>query len=296
MKKKVVFAFIGGDQRQRGAIYLLAQEGYLVKVFGFSDILHENVQIYDVPTRDFYECHVLMLPIPYKNSKGQLNIVTSVESLSIDSILGSLSSEVVVILGKADALWQEAAKNYGISYYDIVEEESFSVLNAIPSAEGAIQRAMERTDITLHGANILILGYGRIGKVLGRMLKSLGANVCVEARKNEDMAWIYEESLMSIHLKDLDTVLGSQDIVFNTIPHPILTRERLSKIRSGCIVIDLASHPGGTDFKAAEDFGIRANLDLSLPGIVAPKTAAKIVCQVTKEIMQRHFHYDIMGG
>lgn len=296
MKKKIVFTFIGGDNRQKNGIYLLAQEGFRVKVFGFNDIIHENVEIYDVLCGELFDSHVLMLPIPYNNNKGCINIQSIASNLSIEAMFSYINPDTVVILGKADKKFIENAKKYSISYYDILEEESFSVMNAIPSAEGAIQRAMERTEITLHDAKVLVLGYGRIGKVLTRMLKGIGSQVAAAARKNEDIAWIRESGYQAVHINNIDNILSEQDVIFNTIPAMILDRSKLAKVDSKCIIIDLASIPGGVDFDAAKDFGILASHDLSLPGIVAPKTAASIICRVTREILQAHFHYDVMGG
>ena len=183
--------------------------------------------------------------------------------------------------------FRQQVKAAGIPYFDILKEESFSVLNAIPTAEGAIQRAMEKTDITLHGANVLVLGYGRIGKSLSRMLKGIGAKVTVEARKQEDLAWIYDNGYNGVHLDQLDEVLSTQQIIFNTIPHLVLTRERLLKVDKDAVIIDLASAPGGVDYIAAQELGIKAYLELSLPGIVAPKTAGKIVYQVINNLVEK---------
>lgn len=297
MNDKMVFTFIGGDKRQKDAILIFAREGFLIKTYGLSNINHENVQMYDKLDRELFDSGVLMLPIPYCNTKGNINIRETNAELTAETVLGSLPKGVLVILGRADAAFKSLAKKYNITYYDILEEEPFSVLNAIPTAEGAIQLAMERSDITLHGSNVLILGYGRIGRSLARMLKGIGANVTVEARSNSDLAWIYESGYKGIHLRELDTVLDSQNFIFNTIPSLIINRARLKQIRPSCIIIDLATFPGGTDFEAARELGIRADLDLGLPGIVAPKTAADIVCQVTKEILKRHFQNDYnIGG
>ena len=51
-------------------------------------------------------------------------------------------------------------------------------------------------------------------------------------------------------------------------------REELEDLKPGCLVIDLASAPGGVDFAAAEELGVKAIQALSLPGKVAPVTAA----------------------
>ena len=73
---------------------------------------------------------------------------------------------------------------------DLLKREDLSVLNAVPSAEGAIQTAMEKMSITIHGCKALIIGYGRIGKILAKLLIGMGADVSVTARKNSDIAWI----------------------------------------------------------------------------------------------------------
>ena len=84
---------------------------------------------------------------------------------------------------------------------------------------------MDETDFTIHGSNILVLGYGRIGKSLSRMLKGIGAKVTVVARRRDDLAWIIENGYTPVHLKDLEDILPSQNIIFNTIPHLIMDRK-----------------------------------------------------------------------
>jgi len=284
---QIILTFIGGDTRQIEAMNMAAKEGFIVKAVGFQDIPNDRVKIYKGLEDECFICHALILPIPYKNRYGYINIQSDPQSITLEQIMKKVDQSTIIILGKADHDIKQQAEEKNIRFFDILEEESFAILNAIPTAEGAIQRAMEKTDITLHGANVLVLGYGRIGKCLARMLKGIGARVTVEARKPEDLAWIYENGYNGVHLDDLDSVLGSQQVIFNTIPHLVLTRERLKKVDKEAVIIDLASAPGGIDFEAAKEFGIRAYLELSLPGIVAPKTAGRIVYFVIKELIER---------
>src|SRR5690606_6069962 len=132
----------------------------------------------------------LILPVPYKNSDGYINHITGGKVLALTELAKLISPRTLVILGKADTEIDEISKVYGFEYFDLLDDEAFAVLNSIPSAEGAIQRAMENTDITIHGSQSLVLGYGRLGKTLARMLKGIGANVTVAARKDYDLAWI----------------------------------------------------------------------------------------------------------
>ncbi|SFP61963.1 dipicolinate synthase subunit DpsA [Caldicoprobacter faecalis] len=296
VSNQIILTFIGGDARQIEAMNMAAKEGFIVKAVGFQDIPNDSIKIYKGLEDECFICHALILPIPYKNRYGYINIPSDPQSITLEQVMKKVDQSTIIILGKADQDIRQQTEEKNIRFFDILEEESFAILNAIPTAEGAIQRAMEKTDITLHGANVLVLGYGRIGKCLARMLKGIGARVTVEARKPADLAWIYENGYNGVHLDDLDSVLGSQQVIFNTIPHLVLTRERLKKVDKEAVIIDLASAPGGTDFEAAKEFGIRAYLELSLPGIVAPKTAGRIVYYVIKELLERAQRYGMIRG
>ena len=155
-----------------------------------------------------------------------------------------------------------------------MEYEDVAILNAIPTAEGAISVAMEMSDITLHGSNVLVLGFGKIGKVLSKMLLGIGANVYCEARNKKDLALIKALGYNSIDLRDLDKYLPKFDYVFNTIPYLILDEIRLARLKKDVYLIDLASKPGGIDFDYAKSNGMNVTHALALPSKVAPKTAA----------------------
>ena len=121
------------------------------------------------------------------------------------------------------------------------------------------------------------MGFGRIGKVLSKMLSGIGAKVYCEARKNEDIAWIKAYGYEPIHLNDLDKHLGMFDIIINTIPFQILDNDRLDLLKKDIVIIDLASNPGGVDRKAAKEKNIKLVWALSLPGKVAPVTSAEFI-------------------
>jgi len=285
--RQLILTFIGGDARQVEAMNMASKDGFIVKAIGFKDITNANIKLYKDLDEECFNCHALILPIPYKNRHGYINITYDSQSITLEQVMEKVDPSTIIILGKADNDIRLLAEKKNLHLFDILEEETFAILNAIPTAEGAIQRAMEKTDITLHGANVLVLGYGRIGKCLARMLKGIGSRVTVEARKPEDLAWIYENGYNGVHIDELDSILGSQQVIFNTIPYLVLTRERLEKVNKEAVIIDLASAPGGTDFEAAKELGIRAYLELGLPGIVAPKTAGRIVYSVIKEVLER---------
>ena len=140
--------------------------------------------------------------------------------------------------------------------------------------------------ITLHDCKALILGFGRIGKILAKMLQGLGVKVFVEARKYSDIAWIKSYGYKPVYINELGDYLGKMDVIFNTIPHIVLDANMLGKLKNDCLIIDLASKPGGVDFERAKGMGIKVIWALSLPGKVAPITAAKFIKETIYNILE----------
>ena len=121
---------------------------------------------------------------------------------------------------------------------------------------------------------------------VARAFHALGAKVKVGARKSEDIARITEMALQPFYLNQLNQEVKEVDIVINTIPFPIITSMVLANMPVHTLIIDLASKPGGTDFRFAEKRGIKALLAPSLPGIVAPKTAGQILANALGQLIQ----------
>lgn len=154
-------------------------------------------------------------------------------------------------------------------------DEYFKARNALPTAEGAIEIAMQNTDFTISGSTALVLGYGFCGKALVSKLRCLDADVTVAARKASDRALAENCGAKAITFEYLKGV--KTDIIFNTVPAPILTEKILETISRDTLIIDIASKPGGIDFDAAEKFGIKTVHALGIPGKFAPFTAGIIL-------------------
>lgn len=170
-----------------------------------------------------------------------------------------------------------------VSFHRYMEDY---IANAIPTAEGAIQIALEEMPITLHGARCLVVGNGRIGKILSRMLSCMGADVTVSARKDEDFALIYAAGMTHIDTRHMEGQLGQFDLIVNTVPVKILGRTLLAEMKEDCLLIDLASKPGGVDFDGAQDMGKKVIWALSLPGKVAPYTSALAIRDTIYNILK----------
>jgi len=178
------------------------------------------------------------------------------------------------------------AEERGLILRDYFAREELALLNAVPTAEGAIQIAMEELPVTLHDARALIVGFGRVGRALAPRLQGLGTKVTVAARSCEQRALAQSMGLNTERLTGLCEWLCSYDLVVNTAPGPVLGVEELAALKEGALVIDLASKPGGVDFTSAAALGTRVVWALSLPGKVAPVTSGRYIMDTVYHIME----------
>lgn len=270
------FAVIGGDKRQLFAAKSIADDGYTVTLGGFDKLVSiGNLEITN-PLEAALCSEIIILPLPSIKENKQINAPFSKSELYFDDGLIRAMQGKKIYCGmkqKLLAAIPELNKNFVYDYFD---REEFAVLNAVPTAEGAIEIAMREYEGTINASTCLVCGYGRIGKVLADMLKGLGANVIVSARKKSDLAWIQLRGFQAVNTDDLMRCTGV-NIIFNTIPALIFDSRLLAHIAMDSIVIDLASLPGGIDYSAADRLKIDTIQALSLPGKSAPKTAGEII-------------------
>ena len=161
-------------------------------------------------------------------------------------------------------------------------------MNAVSTIEGSLEIAMHETDTTIFGSNVLVIGFGRLGKVAANRFAAMGGNVTVTARKKSDLAWINVGGYKAINTKDIHKYIGSYNIIINTVPHLVLGEKELARADKSVVIIDLASQPGGTDFEYAAKKGIKAIAALSLPGKVAPKSAAMVIFDTISGIIDEY--------
>ncbi|MEL7606502.1 MAG: dipicolinate synthase subunit DpsA [Sedimentibacter saalensis] len=279
------YTILGGDKRSLELGKLLMKDGRDVCIYGFDMLEEYNNETVSLNEAIEY-ADVIVGPLPFSTDNLNVNAPFSNKAISIDMVLDFMSEKQMIIGGKFNIEHEKKLKNKNIKSADYFKREEMQILNAIPTAEGAIQIAMEETPVTIHNSNVIVLGYGRIGRVLSKMLYGIGANVHVSARKYSDLAWIKNYGYISVHTKDLKTYLPKMNVVFNTIPQMILNKELLKSIDINCLIIDLASKPGGVDFEAAKEMEIKAISALGIPGKAAPITAAMVIKDTIYNIIE----------
>ena len=286
---KYKFAIIGGDLRIIKLAEMLANEENEIYVYGLEnaeDIKNKpNIIQCDSIKKAIQNVEIVIGPIPFSSNGNTINAPFSDKEITIREMMHVINAKVLIAGGITPEVYGMANDEY-IEIIDIMKREELAVLNTIATAEGTIQIAIENTNKILHGSEVLILGFGRIGKVLAKKLAGLAVKVTCAARKDEDLAWIQAYGHKATNINSIGENLSQYDIIINTVPHMILTEERLQYVKNDCLLIDLASNPGGIDKKAVKDQKLKFVWALSLPGKVAPTTSAEFIKDTIHNIVK----------
>lgn len=280
---------LGGDARELILVSELVAMGATVVVAGFPEgMVSPGAYVAASVEEACRDAEVVIMPLPGTSPQGVIRAVYHEGQLELtERAIRSIAKGALVIIGSARSFLKHWAEKYDFRLLEIVDDDEVAILNSIPTAEGALQIAMEETSITIHGSRSCVIGFGRVGMTMARVLKALGADVTVVARNKGQLARAFEMGCCRAEYYELPRILNEADLVFNTVPHMVLDREALNHAQPDTVIIDLANQPGGTDFEAANDFGIKAILAPGLPGKVAPTTAGKILADVIPRMIIR---------
>ena len=285
--KNVVF--LGGDARQLEVIKSCLKMQAKVILIGFDNLQTppSSTTFKSLAPSNLEDADILVLPIVGSDEKGEVSSVFTKEKLILtDKHVKALPKDCLVFTGIANSYLKSLFLKNNIKLFELLERDDVAIYNSIPTVEGALMMAIQNTDITIHGSESLVLGFGRVGMSLARVLKAIGSNVKVFLRKSSDMARAYEMSLNPFHLSSLAEHVSTVDFIFNTIPSLVLPKEILAMVPHDVLIVDLASKPGGLDYDFAKKRGIKAMLAPSLPGIVAPKTAGKVLANAIIQVLK----------
>lgn len=282
-------SILGGDFRIVKLAEMLAKDGNKIYTFGLelSDNLkniNNIIQCSDIEqaTKD---AEIIIGPIPFSSDGKTINSPFSKEEIKIDKVMNAINSKVLIAGEIKQEIYEISNKKY-IEVIDLLKREELAVLNTIAIAEGVIQLAIANTNKIIHGSEVLILGFGRIGKVLAKKLDALSTNVTCAARKEEDLAWIHAYGYKSVNINTIEKNLKDYDLIINTVPHMILDKEKLQYVNEDCLLIDLASNPGGIDKKVIKEKNLKFIWALSLSGKVAPITSAEFIKETIYNILK----------
>ena len=272
------FAVIGGDLRFAHLASQLCRDGYTVfaacldnaREFTGSAVMSDAVTAAAM-------AETVILPIVPVNALGMVSAPYSNNTQEYNAQFCSALRDSVVFSGMPERLRSTAEHIRDLKIRDYSSRESFIVRNAQATGEGVIACAIERMPVTLCGSVCAVTGFGRTGRFTAQLLNAFGAHVIVAARSENDLAWARASGYEAIHLHALPSRASALGLIVNTVPAGIIGENLMSRLSKDCIIIDIASAPGGVDTYAAARLGIRCFNEPGLPGRYSPVTAAGII-------------------
>lgn len=254
-------AVIGGDEREQEIARLAAATGATVTAYGFPWPAEgiEKVTLASSAREALTGADYALFPIPGQADDGTLFAPESPEPILPDSeLLSVMNEQAAIILGWPDKGLSEAAKSLDITLSEYEHDVELMLLRAPAIVEGALQAAIENTEVTIHNNDVLVVGHGNIGRVLARTLVLLGARVHLAARNPVQRADALSAGCVPHTLEEIPTLAPHMRMVFSTVPHPVVTADALALLPKKSLVMDLSAPPGGVDLAAAERLGHRA--------------------------------------
>ena len=298
------FAVVGGDLRMLHLCRRLTALGHTVSALGCGeDCLPHPAETSPVRVcatlRGVVEgADILILPLPATRDGVNVHCPrdpSCAVTLAEISALMHREPRLLLFGGRLPASLPEG--ELAPRVIDYYEDETLQLRNAYLTAEAALMTAMELTDTALQGASAAVLGYGRIGKALSRLLQGLGVEVTVFARREEALSEAAAAGCRPRLLSPSAPMGGFPSsgkdfsILFNTVPAPIIPKETLVSLDAGALLIDLASAPFGVSDgdvrEATARGGLRYLRAPSLPGSYAPRDAGYAIAQCILEELSR---------
>ena len=201
---------------------------------------------------------IISCPIPGLGADDELYAKYTTEKLRLtaDVLKGAAPAAMLFTCYSTPRLddWATATAVKIVPYGD---DDALSILHAIPTAEGAIKVAIENTDDTLLGMNVLCFGLGRIGVSVAQAFQGMKSTVSIAARNPVQLARAVAMCATPIELSDIKSHIGNFGLIVSSTSGRVLGKDLLSLTRPDVLIIDLCSPPGSVDFESAKSLGRR---------------------------------------
>ncbi len=278
---KYKIAVLGGDKRQAILASLLADAGFECAAYGTPMSNLGSATVAADAEGAINGAAAIVLPLPVTRDGKTLNAPAHDKAICLSELEKQIPLTTPIIGGMIKAEYFQSHR-----CCDYYAGEELKLLNTVPTAEGAVAIAMNELPTTLKGTKTLVMGFGRVGKTLGMMLKGLGAVLSVATRNTTEQAICEILDIATVEYSQLSETIGSYGLIFNTVPSVLLRDSLLEAVDDDAPVIDLATYPGGVDFERADELGKHVIWALALPGKVAPVTAATYIKKAVLRILE----------
>ncbi len=272
------FAVLGGDRRLLYAAERFAMSGYRVFGYGLSGKARGVVPCKTLKEA-LFPAHAVLLPIPMSRDGVMLFAPSLSKPPKISEIFEKTPRSAKLFGGMTAAFPEPRLSDYGA-------RSDFASLNAIPTAEGALLLAVEHLPCMINGSAVGVVGFGKVGKAVASLFRSVGASVTVFARREEVCTVASHLGYTAAPLAELSEHARDFRCLVNTVPAPVIGDAVLSRMSRDTLILELASAPYGVDFEIAEAQGIKAILASGLPGKYAPETAGNAIFRTVSAMMK----------
>ena len=280
MNKKSL-TVIGGDSRMIYAGKELEKKGFDVFYHGFDD--DKGVSCVDINKACLGD--YIVLPLPSTYDIKNINAPFSKNKIPADSKLASLLEGRPVFCAMKERLIQADEAWEKVNLIDYYKNEDFILKNADATAFATELIIQKELKLSLKDTQILVLGFGRVGKACAKALSKCGARITVGARRESDFREIDKLGFFSENSTDIK-LFKNYKIIINTIPALILCEDVIKRLNKDTVVIDLASKSGGVDFESCRKYGISSLHATGLPGKYCPERAGKIIEEIISDFIK----------
>lgn len=259
--QNLTIAIVAGDAREQEIARCALRAGAKVRAFGFPwpEAGIEGVYHAKDAADALKGADIALFPIPGIAADGGLFTPALAERIipSVDMLSG-MTPNGHIILGWADDNLRSACETLGITLHEYEWDVDLMLLRGPAIVEGVLKILIENTQITIHKANICLVGQGTIGGLLTRTLVGLGANVSVAARNPVQRAGAYAAGAEPYTLEQLPQILPDMDIVIGSVPKQLIGPDLLKTMKPGTLLVDVAAPPGTIDRDTANSMGLKA--------------------------------------
>lgn len=256
----LTIAVVAGDAREQEIARCAVRAGAKVRAFGFpwpekgiEGVYHASDAADALKGAD-----IALFPIPGIAPDGGLFAPSNPDRIiPSHEMLAGMNKGANIILGWADDNLKSHCEALGISLHEYEWDVDLMLLRGPAIVEGVLKVLIENTQITVHRANVCLVGQGTIGSLLTHTLVGLGARVNVAARNPVQRAAAYAAGAEPHTLEDLPKILPRMDIVIGSVPRQLIGEELLKTMKPDVLLVDVAAPPGTIDRDKAGEMGIK---------------------------------------
>lgn len=288
---------IGGDRRNLELAKLLLKDNdNYVRLYANEKMYYEIIESKKLENEEKYtnleECtnlekaiansNIVVTGIPISKDKEYLTGEYTNLKISLEEFFLNLKNNFL-ISGMVPEKFNEMLKKNNNKFLDILKDERYVITNAKITVEGIIKYLIENTENTIFNSKILVLGYGRIGKILCNVLKNFTENIYCMPNSKEEEELLNANAINTISKENLNNNLTKFEIIVNTIPKLVLDKKEIELLNKEVFVLDIASKPGGINREIAQKNNIKFSWKLGIPAEISPIACAEKIKNIIYE-------------